>query len=97
MYTSIRRYTLVEGVDVQSLIKHINDMFIPALRATPGFKGYYVIDTGDGVVATVSVFENETGVDESNRLAARYVKDNVAELVHGAPQITQGYVLVRVE
>ncbi len=97
MYTSIRRYKLAAGADVEQLISQINEQFVPALLQTPGFKSYCVVGADDGVVATISVFEDETGAEASNQLAADYVRENVAPLIEGPPEITQGGVLVRVE
>jgi hypothetical protein len=97
MYVSIRRYDLAEGADVKELAGHVTDVFIPTLSDAPGFKAYYVIDAGDGVVAAISVFEHRAGAEESNRLAADYVRANIASLVVGPPEVTQGNVVVRVE
>ncbi len=97
MYTSIRRYKLAAGADLEQLISQINNQFVPALMQTPGFKSYFVVGTDEGVVATISVFENKAGAEASNRLAADYVRENVEALIDGSPEITQGSVLVRVE
>lgn len=56
-----------------------------------------MVGADEGVVATISVFEDEAGAEASNRLAAEYVRENVEPLIEGPPEITQGGVLVRVE
>ncbi len=96
MFVSLRRYSLAEG-ELNDLAGHVTDIFVPILGQAPGFKAYYVIDAGERVVATLSVFEGREGAEESNRLAAEYVREHVSSLVLGPPEITQGDVVVRVQ
>lgn len=49
---------------------------MPIIEGSPGFVAYFGVDHGDGDVATVSIFEDEAGAEESNRRAAGWVKDN---------------------
>jgi hypothetical protein len=87
-YVSIRRY---EGVkDVDEVVRVVQEGFIPIISSSPGYIAYYVIDAGDGVAASISVFENQAGAEASNRKAADWVKANLASLVSGAPQVTSG-------
>jgi hypothetical protein len=65
-------------------------------RQLPGFVGYYLIDAGGGVIASVSVFENQTGADESVQQAAEWVK-SMTDLVPDPPQITAGEVRISEE
>ena len=92
MYTSIRRYTITETETVEGITRRVNEGFVPIISRTPGFVAYYVVDAGDGVIATISLFDDQTGVEESNRRAADWVKQNLAHAVSGAPQITAGMV-----
>ncbi len=55
--------------------------FIPLLEQVPGFIAYYWIDAGGGVMASLSVYENQAGADESVRLAGEWVRDNAATLI----------------
>ena len=91
-YASIRRY---DGVsDVDEIIRRVEEGFVPILSGTPGFIAYYAIDQGDGTVASISVFENQAGADESNQRAAGWVKENLAALITNPPQITAGEVRI---
>ena len=58
-----------------------------------GFLAYYVIDTGEGELATVSVFETKTGEKESNRVAAGWVKETLSGGLLGPVEITSGEVV----
>jgi hypothetical protein len=54
---------------------------------------YYVIDTGEGELATVSIFETKTGEKESNRVAAGWVKETLSGGLLGPVEITSGEVV----
>ncbi len=91
MYASIRRYQVDPG-SVDEVVRQAEEGFVPIVSGAPGFNAYYLVNAGDGVVATISVFENQAGAEESNKLAADWVKDNLAALVTGPPEITAGEV-----
>jgi len=93
MYASIRRYKSSPG-GAAELARRVNQGFVPIISKAPGFVAYYVVDAGNDVVASVSVFQDQAGAEESNRMAADWVKDNIAALVTGAPEITAGAVTV---
>ena len=58
-----------------------------------GFIAYYWIDAGDGVMASLSVFDDKAGADESVRLAHDWVRENAATLIPNPPQVTEGTVV----
>ncbi|MBV7330743.1 hypothetical protein KFU94_21370 [Chloroflexi bacterium TSY] len=96
MYTSIRRYDGIGADTVEEILKRAQEGFVPILSAQAGFVGYYVIDAGDGVIATISVFEDQAAAEKSNEAAASWVKEQLAELVPNPPQITAGETILRV-
>jgi hypothetical protein len=62
----------------------------------PGFGGYYLIDSGDGVFSSVSIFDTEAHAEESTRVASAWVRDeNLETALTNPPQITNGKVVVR--
>jgi hypothetical protein len=91
MYASIRRYK-VSSVD--EVVRRASEGFVPLISQGPGFMAYYIVDAGEGVVASISLFETQAGAEESNRMAADWVKENIAPLVSGPPEITAGEVRV---
>jgi hypothetical protein len=101
MFATIRRYEiLTPGADPgakQRLFDVIRDDFLPRVSELPGFDGYFVLDTGSGGLATVSMFETEEGIAASTRLAA----DAVTRYTHIAklepPEITSGRVVMHRE
>lgn len=93
MYASIRKYKTTPGA-VDELTRRVEKGFVPIISAAPGFVGYYCLDSGNDTVASVSLFKDQAGAEESNRMAAVWVKDNLASLMAGPPDIAAGEVRV---
>jgi heme-degrading monooxygenase HmoA len=88
MHTVIRRY---QGVhDATEVARRAVEEFAPQIREAPGFQGYWVVDAGSGVLATISVFESEEAAEESTAAAATWVQENVPNQVPNPPQVTKG-------
>ena len=88
MHTVIRRY---EGAgDSAEVARRATEEFGPMLAGRPGFQGYYVVDAGDGVLATITVFETEEAALESTTAARAWVAETLPELAANPPQVTAG-------
>jgi hypothetical protein len=96
MYTTIRRYEGIDPGRVDELMQRVEQGFVPIVSQVPGFVGYYVIDAGGGVIASVSVFEDQAGADESVQRAANWVQ-SMTDLIPNPPQITAGEVRISEE
>jgi hypothetical protein len=94
MHAAIRRYRVS---DVDALVSKVEDEFVEQVKQVEGFVGYYVVDGGDGGVASVTVGETAEAVEESTRRAGEWVRESAADLVEGAPEVTAGEVRVRAE
>ena len=91
MYVTVRRY---EGVtDPAEAGRRVNEGFVPLISKVPGFVAYYWVDAGGGVMISTSVFQDQSGEEESNKLAADYVGEKMASLLPKPPQITAGEVI----
>lgn len=93
MYASIRKYKTQSGASAE-LARRVNQGFVSIVSQAPGFVAYYVVDAGNDVVASVSVFQDQAGAEQSNHMAAEWVKGNLVALVAGPPEITAGTVTV---
>jgi hypothetical protein len=58
-----------------------------------GFRAYYLVKTADGAVS-VSVFDDEAGANESTRLAADWIRDNLPDFAGSTPQVFAGDVVI---
>jgi heme-degrading monooxygenase HmoA len=90
MYAAIRRYKAKPG-SASELARRGQEGFVPLISNLPGFIAYYGMAVGNDVV-TVSIFEDQAGEEESTRLAAEWVQQNLAELLDGPPEVIAGHV-----
>ena len=91
MYAVVRHYHFKaeNGATIDRMVK---EDFVPLIKKARGFIRYYWLDTGNGEGASVSVFTDKAGADESIRLAADYVRDHMSKLVTQKPEIIEGPV-----
>lgn len=91
MYAVVRHYHFKKE-DSAQIDKVIREGFVPLIKQAKGFVRYYWLDTGKGEGASLSVFKDKAGADESIRLAADFVKANMAELLSQKPEVIEGPV-----
>jgi hypothetical protein len=91
MYASIRIY---KADSIEDVARMVNEDFLPVLERMPGFLSYYCVAADNGTWATVSIFDTDPQTEESNRLAAEFVKNSeMISLVRRVELIT-GEVVV---
>lgn len=91
MYAVVRRYKVKPGM-AEEIARRAQEGFVPLVSKIPGFVAYYGIVAENNEIATVSIFQDQAGEEESTRHAADWVRQNVAELVEGQPDILAGRV-----
>ena len=88
MFAVIRHYHF-NPKDGAEIDRQIREEFVPIVKNAKGFVRYYWLDTGEG--ASVSVFKDKAGADESVRLAADYVKEHLSkQLLTQKPETIEG-------
>ncbi len=92
MYASIRQY---RSDDVQEVARRAQEGFVPIVRDVPGFSAYYIVDSGDGAFATITIAEDRAGVEDSVNKAREWVSENAADLVEGSPTVSNGEVVAQ--
>jgi hypothetical protein len=96
MHAILRRYEGVESSRTVALTKKVDENLIPKLKELPGFSGYYLIEAGNGVMTSISLFDTAEHADKSTRLASSWVRDEKLETaLPNAPKITLGEVVAR--
>ena len=91
MHAVIRRYEGVKSVD--EAVRRVEQGLQPLIQQVPGYVAYWGIDAGDGVVASISVFQDQKGAEEATQRVRSWVQENVAELFPNPPQVTVGEVV----
>jgi len=92
MHVTIRRYSgspeLADALagresDVRELISGID-----------GFRAYYLIRGADGEATSISAFDSASGGDESNRVAAEWLRENLPDLSVAPPEVIAGEAVI---
>ena len=94
MFATIRRY---DGVDVNrtvELTRKVNETLVPKLEKLSGFKGYYLIDAGNGVFSSLGLFETPEQGMESTKLVTTWLREQKLDtILPNEPKITSGKVV----
>ena len=92
MYATIRHYSGSSEL-ADALIENENDVR-QLLTGIGGFRAYYLVRAGADATASVSVFDDAAGAQESTRVAAEWLRENLPGLAIGAPEVTAGDVVL---
>jgi len=94
MHATIRRYEGVDTTRTNEVVSNLNETLVPQLRELPGFSGYYLLDAGNGVMSSISLFETHEQTQESANLVAKWITDeNFNTAIPNPPKITSGKVV----
>ena len=89
MFAVIRHYHF-NPKDSAEIDRRVREEFVPIVKKAKGFVRYYWLDTGKGEAASLSVFKDKAGADESVHLAADYVQEHLSKLITQKPEIIEG-------
>ena len=96
MYATDRRYEGIDQTRFDELTRKVNEGLIPRLSKLPGFKGYYLIDAGNGVFTSLGHFETPEQGMESTKLVATWIREEKLEtILPNEPKITSGKIVAR--
>jgi len=92
MHAAVRIYQVDPG-SVDEFKRLVNETFLPIIKEAPGFQAYYSLDTGDGRIASVSVFDDRAGAEASTKMAADHIiRKNMASVAPIPPEVLEGEV-----
>jgi hypothetical protein len=94
MFATIRRYDGVDQNRTTELTSKVNETLVPKLNKLPGFVGYYLIDTGNGIFSSLSLFETLEQGKDSTKVVATWIRDEKLDtMIPNEPKITSGEVV----
>ena len=94
MYATIRRYDGVDQNRSAELTRKVNETLVPKLEKLPGFAGYFLVEAGNGVFSSLSLFETPEQGMESTKIVARWIRDEKFDtIIPNEPMITSGKVV----
>ena len=89
MYATHRRYEGIDQSRIEELSRKANESLIPKLSKLPGFEGYFLMEAGEGVVRSTTLFDTLAQAEDSTRIAAEWMQEEKLEkLVPNAPKVT---------
>jgi hypothetical protein len=89
MYATHRRYEGIDQNRVEELGRKVNESLIPKLSKLSGFKGYFLMEAGEGVVRSTTLFDTLAQAEDSTRVAAEWTQEEKLEkLIPNAPKVT---------
>lgn len=91
MYAVIRSYTGASALMAE--MERRSGEVEEAMEPVAGFRSYYAVRAGDGLTA-ITICKDRAGAEESTRVAADWVKNNVPSAKMSAPHITEGEVFL---
>jgi hypothetical protein len=95
MFATVRRYEGIDASKMDELTKKVGESLAPKLSKLPGFSSYFLIDTGNGVMSSIGLFDTSTQANESTRVASEWVRDEKLEnILKSPPKVTEGEVIV---
>jgi hypothetical protein len=94
MFATIRRYDGVDQNRSVELTRKVNETLVPELEKLSGFKGYYLIDAGNGVFSSLGLFETPEQGLESTKLVTTWIREEKLEtILPNEPEITSGKIV----
>ena len=96
MHVTIRRYDGVDQNRSTELIRKSDETLLPKLNKLPGFLGYYLVDAGNGIFTSLSLFETPEQGLESTKIVATWIRDEKFDaIIPNKPMITAGNVVLQ--
>ena len=92
MYATIRTYA--DAPELADQLKARGDDVDELISTVPGFRGYFLVKT-DGGCATISLFDDMSGAEESTRRAKQWLADNADTISSPPMSIWQGDVIMQ--
>jgi excisionase family DNA binding protein len=86
LYAAIRRYQ-VDADLCSEVVERILERFVPLIKESQGLLAYYVLDAGDGVIATITICEDKEKVEKSSRVATEWLKQYLASRIIGNAEV----------
>ena len=94
MFAIIRRYDGVDQNRSAELTRNVTETLVPELEKLSGFAGYWLIEAGNGVFSSLSLFETPEQGKESTKTVASWIRDEKLEtMIPNEPKITSGKVV----
>ena len=94
MHATIRRYDGVDQNRSAELTRKVNETLVPKLEKLPGFEGYFLVEAGNGVFSSLSLFETPEQGMESTKFVTTWIREEKLDtILPNEPKITSGEIV----
>jgi hypothetical protein len=90
MHATIRIYDEAEGL--ADAVAANKAEIVGLFEGVGGFRGYYIVKTGPSSAASITVFDDQAGVESSNEIARDWIAANLGNLSISPPTVMSGEV-----
>ncbi len=90
MYATIRIYEDAEGL-ADAVAEHKAEI-VDLFQQVGGFRNYHIVKTGPKSAASITVFDDQAGVEASSQIARDWITANLSSLSISPPQVLVGEV-----
>jgi hypothetical protein len=96
MYAVIRRYSGQGATQLMDELEQKRSDVEQLIKGIAGFESYTLMRSSDGG-ASISIYRDKAGADESIRQAADFVNKNISEPARVAAQKSEGEVILHLD
>jgi hypothetical protein len=94
MHATIRRYDGVDQNRSAELTRKVSETLVPKLEKLSGFDGYFLVDAGNGVFTSLSLFETPEQGMESTKFVTTWLREEKLDtILPNEPKITSGKIV----
>ena|ERR1700716_3707507 len=93
MYMVIRRYAM-QPSKIDDVVRKVDEQYLEKVRLLPGFEEYFVIDSGEGKLTSVTVSADEDAARETNQLSKEWVDTWLRDVHLELVETIEGKVVV---
>jgi hypothetical protein len=91
MYAVIRHFERMRSVEEAA--RRALAGLGPILKEQKGFRGYYVVDTGNDSGLSISLFETREAAETAHQRALEWIGQNLSDLTTEQPRVFAGEVV----
>jgi hypothetical protein len=90
MYATVRSYG---PSDLVNELRRNEEVVKSLIGSVAGFRAYYLVATPGGGAVSITICDDQAGVEESNAVAAGWIRENLAGMTIPPPSISAGEVV----
>ena len=89
----IRRYA-IEPHKIDEVVRKVDEQYLEKVRQLPGFEAYYVVDSGEGRLTSITVSADKVTSHDTTRLSQKWVDTWLREVHLELVESIEGPVVV---